>query len=99
MSSSLYLYFARNHSGFHVVPSAITHQGWHLMAPADFDPHGLIMCVAVSDNAIAVTALATVGRFLMNGAGTVCNIYVQELFPTSIRYVTTIFAVSTLRNY
>ena len=40
-----------------------------------------------SGGAIAVTALATAGRFFMNWAGTVCNVYVQELFPTSIRCV------------
>ncbi|XP_016127782.1 solute carrier family 22 member 13-like isoform X1 [Sinocyclocheilus grahami] len=36
-------------------------------------------------NSIAVAALATCGRFLMNGAGSICNVYIQELFPTSIR--------------
>ncbi|XP_062385408.1 solute carrier family 22 member 13 [Sardina pilchardus] len=49
----------------------------------------LLILVVPQDEAIAVTALATVGRFLMNGAGTVCNIYVQELFPTSIRQTAT----------
>ncbi|KAG5286831.1 hypothetical protein AALO_G00019250 [Alosa alosa] len=49
----------------------------------------LLTLIVPQDEAIAVTALATVGRFLMNGAGTVCNIYVQELFPTSIRQTAT----------
>nr|XP_055059911.1 solute carrier family 22 member 13 [Misgurnus anguillicaudatus] len=40
-------------------------------------------------NYIAITALATFGRLLMNGAGSVCNVYIQELFPTSIRQTVT----------
>ncbi|XP_068557574.1 solute carrier family 22 member 13-like [Cebidichthys violaceus] len=36
-------------------------------------------------NAVAVTALAISGRFFMNWAGSICNVYVQELFPTSFR--------------
>uniref|UniRef100_A0A3Q3DE68 Solute carrier family 22 member 13a n=1 Tax=Hippocampus comes TaxID=109280 RepID=A0A3Q3DE68_HIPCM len=34
-------------------------------------------------NNVAVTVLATSGRFIINWAGTICNVYVQELFPTS----------------
>ncbi|XP_030630549.1 solute carrier family 22 member 13 [Chanos chanos] len=45
----------------------------------------LLILAVPQDSAIAITVLATAGRFLMNGAGSVCNIYVQELFPTSIR--------------
>ncbi|XP_036391440.1 solute carrier family 22 member 13 [Megalops cyprinoides] len=49
-----------------------------------------LMILAVpQDNAIAITAFATTGRFFMNWAGTICNIYVQELFPTSIRQTST----------
>ncbi|KAJ8407700.1 hypothetical protein AAFF_G00267440 [Aldrovandia affinis] len=45
-----------------------------------------LMILAVpQDNAIAITTLAAAGRFFMNWAGTICNVYVQELFPTSIR--------------
>ncbi|XP_070775714.1 solute carrier family 22 member 13-like [Enoplosus armatus] len=36
-------------------------------------------------NAVAVTTLATSGRFFINWAGSICNVYVQELFPTSFR--------------
>ncbi|XP_070700469.1 solute carrier family 22 member 13-like [Pempheris klunzingeri] len=36
-------------------------------------------------NAVAVTTLVTAGRFFINWAGTICYIYVQELFPTSLR--------------
>ncbi|XP_013864372.1 solute carrier family 22 member 13 [Austrofundulus limnaeus] len=50
---------------------------------------GGFLCLSVlaapQDNAIAVTALATGGRFFVNWAGSICNVYVQELFPTSFR--------------
>uniref|UniRef100_A0A3B5BMT9 Solute carrier family 22 member 13-like n=1 Tax=Stegastes partitus TaxID=144197 RepID=A0A3B5BMT9_9TELE len=49
---------------------------------------GGLMCIlilAVPQNAVAVTALATAGRFFTNWAGSVCNVYVQELFPTSFQ--------------
>ncbi|XP_061654083.1 solute carrier family 22 member 13-like [Phyllopteryx taeniolatus] len=36
-------------------------------------------------NPVAFTALATSGRFVINWASTICNVYVQELFPTSFR--------------
>ncbi|XP_041847458.1 solute carrier family 22 member 13 [Melanotaenia boesemani] len=36
-------------------------------------------------NAVAVTALAIGGRIFSNWAGSICNVYVQELFPTSFR--------------
>ncbi|XP_073705799.1 solute carrier family 22 member 13-like [Garra rufa] len=45
----------------------------------------LLTLVVPQSNYIAIAALATCGRFLMNAAGSVCNIYIQELFPTSIR--------------
>ncbi|KAJ8011465.1 hypothetical protein DPEC_G00058500 [Dallia pectoralis] len=48
----------------------------------------LILAVP-QDNAVAVTALATAGRFFMNIAGSICNVYVQELFPTSLRQTAT----------
>ncbi|XP_026168753.1 solute carrier family 22 member 13-like [Mastacembelus armatus] len=45
-----------------------------------------ILILAVSQsNAVAVTVLATSGRFFVNWAGSICNVYVQELFPTSLR--------------
>ncbi|XP_040911909.1 solute carrier family 22 member 13 [Toxotes jaculatrix] len=50
---------------------------------------GGFLCVLIlavpQSNAVAVTTLATSGRFFINWAGSVCNVYVQELFPTSFR--------------
>ncbi|XP_071759770.2 solute carrier family 22 member 13-like [Centroberyx gerrardi] len=49
---------------------------------------GGLLCIfilAVQGSAVAVTTLATAGRFFMNWAGSICNVYVQELFPTSVR--------------
>ncbi|XP_056331308.1 solute carrier family 22 member 13 isoform X2 [Danio aesculapii] len=49
-----------------------------------------LLTVAVPQNSsIAIAVLATCGRFLMNAAGSVCNVYFQELFPTSIRQTAT----------
>ncbi|XP_028283321.1 solute carrier family 22 member 13-like [Parambassis ranga] len=45
----------------------------------------LLILAVPQGNAAAVTALATSGRFFANWAGSICNVYVQELFPTSVR--------------
>ncbi|XP_043990700.1 solute carrier family 22 member 13-like [Gambusia affinis] len=45
----------------------------------------LLILAVPQSNAIAVTALAIGGRFLTNWAGSICILYVQELFPTSFR--------------
>ncbi|KAK5859651.1 hypothetical protein PBY51_021192 [Eleginops maclovinus] len=50
---------------------------------------GGFLCILIlavpQDNAVAITSLATSGRFFINWAGSICNVYVQELFPTSFR--------------
>lgn len=35
--------------------------------------------------AIAVTSLAVAGRFFLIWAGSICSVFMQELFPTSVR--------------
>ncbi|KAM3604654.1 uncharacterized protein V6R79_014392 [Siganus canaliculatus] len=52
---------------------------------------GGVLCflsLAFQGNAVALTCLATSGRFFSNWAGSICNVYVQELFPTSFRQTT-----------
>ncbi|XP_077391370.1 solute carrier family 22 member 13-like [Festucalex cinctus] len=50
---------------------------------------GGILCILIlafnQGNPVTVTVLATSGRLIVNWAATICNIYVQELFPTSCR--------------
>ncbi|XP_049931053.1 solute carrier family 22 member 13-like [Epinephelus moara] len=45
----------------------------------------ILILVVPQGNAVAITTLATSGRFFINWAGSICNVYVQELFPTSFR--------------
>ncbi|KAJ8249328.1 hypothetical protein GJAV_G00233620 [Gymnothorax javanicus] len=45
----------------------------------------LLMLAFKQDSSIALTVLAAIGRLLLNLGGTVFAVYVQELFPTSIR--------------
>ncbi|KAK9539352.1 hypothetical protein VZT92_004462 [Zoarces viviparus] len=50
---------------------------------------GGFLCILIlavpQDDAVAVTTLAISGRFFINWAGSICNVYIQELFPTSFR--------------
>ncbi|XP_054587004.1 solute carrier family 22 member 13 isoform X2 [Nothobranchius furzeri] len=50
---------------------------------------GGFSCISIlavpQGNAVAVTSLAIGGRFFTNWAGSICSVYVQELFPTSFR--------------
>ncbi|KAM9323023.1 solute carrier family 22 member 13 [Pholidichthys leucotaenia] len=45
----------------------------------------ILILVVPQGNAVAVTTLATIGRLLSNWAASICNVYVQELFPTCFR--------------
>ncbi|XP_059200704.1 solute carrier family 22 member 13-like isoform X1 [Centropristis striata] len=51
-----------------------------------------ILVLAVQGYPIAVTTLAVAARFFLLGAYTICHVYVQELFPTSVRQPATSLA-------
>ncbi|XP_068557544.1 solute carrier family 22 member 13-like [Cebidichthys violaceus] len=48
-----------------------------------------ILVLAVQGYAIAITSLAVAARFFLLSGVTICNVFVQELFPTSVRQTAT----------
>lgn len=47
--------------------------------------------VSSPENAAVITALVITGKLLFNSGGSVCMIYMQEMFPTSLRYICGVF--------
>ncbi|XP_074506507.1 solute carrier family 22 member 13-like [Sebastes fasciatus] len=57
-----------------------------------------ILILAVPQGySIAVTSLAVIARFFLIWAGSICIIFIQELFPTSVRQTATAFGAMAAR--
>ncbi|XP_071399075.1 solute carrier family 22 member 13-like [Centroberyx affinis] len=57
-----------------------------------------MLTLAVQERAIAVTSLVIAGRFFMIGSISICNVYIQELFPTSVRQTAAGLGTVTMRT-
>ncbi|KAM6989186.1 solute carrier family 22 member 13-like [Tautogolabrus adspersus] len=57
----------------------------------------LLLAVPQQGYDSAVTALVVIARFLLMWGATICNVYIQELFPTSVRQTATGFGAIAAR--
>ncbi|XP_070774952.1 solute carrier family 22 member 13-like [Enoplosus armatus] len=58
----------------------------------------MLILAVLQGYAIAVTSLAVTSRFFLIWAGSICNVFVQELFPTSVRQTATALGAMSARK-